>query len=587
MMTQRRFPTVWLTVLCIAVAAMAAQAQPVGEMPMPEIGEPVPLPPIDHVPGEEITDPAAVPRVDAEPEYDEVFVVPREDLAPTEMLMDPEIEGLISVNLDEVMLQDVVRMFTRISDANIIATGTNLQKKVTVSLHNVDWKTGLESILDMHDLTLREKTPGSEVYSIVHKPPDAPEPMVIEPIFLKYANVSDAQAIVNALIDSRGSVSPYASGNALIVRSTAANIIDIKKVINSIDKPRQQVYIEAKFLELNDDAIRRLGINWQVLEEYRVGIGELGWGVSETRLWDRGRDDASQRFDQRSQTDSMQSTYDREGRLDTASRTVQDSIERGREIRSDHRDVFSHTIDDVRSAVLSAGDLNIILSALRGMDGVSIVSNPKIMVANEETATIHIGEKERPFISSVVPQADAPAIVTYNPGEEVDFGVKLSVTPTINTDSNISIKIAPELTRFVRSATAPDGQSYPVVATKTIETVFSLENGKTAAIGGLTETRERDSTKKIPLLGDIPLIGRFLFSHERQEKSQQETIIFVTVGLANPHIISRDDGLPEDAQLIHNHIERQDLRRREAELIRINQSAGEDQGRFPGFRRNR
>lgn len=587
MMIKRRTATIWLMVWCLALAGgfgLRAQppdgvtlpgveepAPPIPETPVPEVGVPEPAGPDEAEP-----DPAPV---DLEPEPDSVFVVSPDALVPPELVSDDEIEGLISVNLEEVVLQDVVRMFARISDANIIASGTNLQQKVTVSLHNVDWKTGLESILDMHDLMLRERTPGSEVYSVVPKPPEGVEPLVIEPIFLKYANVNDAQAIVNTLIEARGSVSPYASGNALVVRTTADNLVEIKKVIDSIDKPRQQVYIEAKFLELNDDAIRKLGINWQVLEEYRVGVGSLDWSFGEERVWDRGREDTSRRFDDRSQSDVLSSTYDREGMLDTASRTTLDSIDRGREIRSDQWDDFRHTIEDVRSAVLSAGDVNIILSALKGMDGVSIVSNPKIMVANEETATIHIGEKERPFIASVVTQADAPAIVTYNPGEEVDFGVKLSVTPTINTDTNITLRIVPELTRFVRQATAPDGQSYPVVATKTIETVFSLENGKTAAIGGLTETTESDSTRKVPLLGDIPLIGKYLFSHQTRKKSQQETIIFVTVGLANPHTMTRNEGLPEDARLIHRHMTREDVRRREAELLDINRPDREDDGR--------
>ncbi len=537
----------------------------------------------------EMSSPPPAEILPSSPEIPLVFLIQENGVDMADMVRDDDNIRMISVTLDEVVLQDVVRMFTRISGANIIATGTQLQGTVTVSLTDVDWKTALISILDMHDLALKEQTPGSEVYSVVPKPKDAPEPMLIEPIFLRFARVGDAQAIVRPLLVGGGTVSSYASGNALIVRSTAANLSEIRRVIDSIDNPRQQVFIEAKFLELNDQAIKTLGINWQVLEGYQIGLGQISRSITETRLWDRSREDASLRSDERSLEDTIGANYDidnaqrpvgSDGLLREAgviavepTRSVDDRILRRQDMSSTQSDGFTRSIEDIRTAVLSAQDLSIILSALRQIDGVSIVSNPKIIVANEEQATIHIGEKERPFISSVTPgqQGIAP-VVTYNPGDEVDFGVKLNVTPTINTHSNITIKIEPELTRFVRDALAPNGQSYPIISTKTIRTVFSLDDGKTAAIGGLTETMERDVTKKIPLLGDIPLIGKFFFSHEHREKAQKETIIFVTVGLANPDQIQRNEGIPEDAELIHRRMGRAELQRQHPGVLEAHES---------------
>ena len=94
---------------------------------------------------------------------------------------------LISISLDDVELEEVVRMFMRIADANIIATASNLTGKVSVNLTDVEWQPAMVSILDMHNLTLIEKTPGSEIYSIVSRPADALEPLVVETIFLDYA----------------------------------------------------------------------------------------------------------------------------------------------------------------------------------------------------------------------------------------------------------------------------------------------------------------------------------------------------------------------------------------------------------------
>jgi type II secretory pathway component GspD/PulD (secretin) len=84
--------------------------------------------------------------------------------------------------------------------------------------------------------------------------------------------------------------------------------------------------------------------------------------------------------------------------------------------------------------------------------------------------------------------------------------------------------------------------------------VFCLESGKTVAIGGLTENTEKSSSSKIPLLGDIPLIGKYLFSWTSTEKDKNETIIFVTVCLATPEGIHKDDGLPEDTDLVRKHL---------------------------------
>jgi type II secretory pathway component GspD/PulD (secretin) len=230
-------------------------------------------------------------------------------------------------------------------------------------------------------------------------------------------------------------------------------------------------------------------------------------------------------------------------------------------------DLFSDESSLIRTAVLNVDDFNVLLSALKQRDGISIVSNPKIVVANGKAAVIHIGETERPFVSTVTPgqQGIAP-LVTFNPGEPVDFGVKLTVTPTVNNGSNITVQIEPELTRFVRDAVAPNGQTYPIVSTKKIETVFSLENGKTVAIGGLTETEDRSVTTKVPLLGDLPVLGKYLFSHEHMETSQKETIIFVTVGLARPHQIARETGLPENTELTSRRMLDDQLRREQHQL---------------------
>ncbi|NQU39038.1 MAG: hypothetical protein HQ523_03710 [Lentisphaerae bacterium] len=511
----------------------------------------------------------------------------------------------ISITLDDVEILDVVRMFTRISGANIIATPSNLNGRVTVNLTDVEWKPALESILDMHGLALDEKLPGSGVYRIVPRPAGSPEPMKVETFFLSYAAVANVSPVVTSMLAAGGTVSDFPSKNALVVRSTAANLGEIQQVITEIDTPRDQVFIEAKFMELNDQAIKDLGINWQALSGYSIGASSLQVDLRKSRVWEDQRSDALARRDLRGATDTLNERYDiyndqyEEQTLEflesppdsgnfisqttiTPTRETVDSIDAGADVLSDVSRAFTKSISDARTAVLSAADFQVVLSALKQMSGISVVSNPKIIVANEEIATIHIGQTERPFISSVTPgqQGIAP-VVTYNPGEPVDLGVKLTVTPTVNTSSNITVKIEPELTRFLRDAEAPNGQTYPIIATKKITTIFSLDSGKTVAIGGLTETTDREVTSKIPLLGSIPILGKYLFSHTHQEKSQEETIIFVSVGLAMPDSILRETGLPEDTELTRRHLIAAEAKRRAflAEMDQIQAAAKADRER--------
>ncbi len=456
--------------------------------------------------------------------------------------------NLISVSLDDVPLQDVVRLFTRISGANIIATSSNLQGKVTVNLQDVEWKPALGSILDMYSMMIAEKIPGSGIYSIQTK---LTEPLIAQSIFLSHASVSNVISVVAPMLGSEGSASPFINANALVVRASAANLSDIRKVITEIDVPRKQVYIEVKFLELTDDAIKDLGINWKVLESYRVGVGSMQWDMEETRDKLKGRSDRLSQSDQRARSDELSTVYDGSG--PTPTRTVDDGITQTRDVTSEIEDTYTKTLTDVRTAMLSAEDFSIMLSALKQMSGISIVSNPKIIVANEETATIHIGENEPNIRGTVTPgqqgQANTTTYALDATKPYFEIGISLDVTPTINNRSNITVRIVPTLSEKLGDKTAPDGNTYPIEGTKTIKTVFSLDNGKTAAIGGLTKTDDREVTSKIPLLGDIPLIGKWLFSHTHTQKKQTETIIFVTVGLADPGNIGQDDGLPEETEL--------------------------------------
>ncbi|MGD9873207.1 MAG: type II secretion system protein GspD [Kiritimatiellia bacterium] len=514
-------------------------------------------------------------EVDIEAELIELGL---DDTLTGEVGTGEEAKDLITISLDDVPVQDVVRMFARISGANIVA-GTNLVGNVTVNLQDVEWQPALRVILDSVGLTMVEKSPG--IFSILSRGDLASEPVITETIFLNYTTVSNIIPVISTMLSSsNASVSGFSAANAVIIQETVERMAPIKETIRRIDQPRSQVFIEAKFVELNDEAIKDIGINWQVLEGYKAGVSGLGWNYQEDREKIDRRSDWLLETDRRVQSDSLQQTYDMYGiptaiggpyssggfvgdalndvaaeSVETSGRATRDDILRGRTIDQQMEDTFNETITDVRTAIFSADEFALTLSALKQNDGVSLVSNPKILVASGETASIHVGVRE-PNVRAV-PQGDSGDRYAYELDETkpfIDIGVKVDVTPVVNTESNISLRIVPELSQSLAPLEFAGGLSFPRIQSRRVVTDFSLESGRTVAIGGLIQNGEQESVKKVPLLGDIPLIGKYLFRHTHTEELQDEVIIFVTVSMAKTDEMREESGIPVEGRLIHKHM---------------------------------
>jgi type II secretory pathway component GspD/PulD (secretin) len=496
-----------------------------------------------------------------------------QEIEPGLAVEEEEAQDLITISLDEVPIQDVIRMFTRISGANIVA-GTNLQGSVTVSLQDVEWEPALRVILDTVDLTMVERDEG--IYGIIRKSDLAAEPVTVDTVFLNYTTVSNVLPIVNKmLVSTNSSVSGFPSANAIIVQETANHLERIKTTVKRLDIPRKQVFIEAKFVELNDEAIKDLGINWEVLQGYTVGASDMAWQYQATREWVKGNEKTSSQWDKRSQVDGLDRVYDMYGdeyqdgsssyeevppesdnfilvKDNEPTRSLVDTIDLGKEIQQNLKDSFNKSVADVRTAVLSADQFQLTLSALKQNNGADVVSNPKIIVASGESAKIHVGRRDPILKRDTDSKVET---VTYSFDRYQDSGVELEVVPIVHTKDEISLYIQPQLSRVLGYAQSGDANiQIPILSTRTIRSKFNLTNGKTAAIGGLTETQKREQVKKIPLLGDIPIIGKYLFSHTHEENVQDEIIIFVTVQVAKAQDLREESGIPEGGRLIHQQL---------------------------------
>ncbi|HKL22409.1 MAG TPA: secretin N-terminal domain-containing protein [Tichowtungia sp.] len=179
-------------------------------------------------------------------------------------------DELVSLSLKDVELQDVVRMFSRLSGVNIIVPdlsqgqgeGQQASKRIDVNLENVEWKPALQAILDTQDLELFEKIPGSEVYSIRKKLPPAEAPRTTRTFVLNYADINNVATMVKGIVGGQGEVFPYMQGNSIVVKTTQDVMNDVAQVVENVDKPRQQVLIESRIMELSDENRNARGVNY-------------------------------------------------------------------------------------------------------------------------------------------------------------------------------------------------------------------------------------------------------------------------------------------------------------------------------------
>jgi len=177
-------------------------------------------------------------------------------------------------------------------------------------------------------------------------------------------------------------------------------------------------------------------------------------------------------------------------------------------------------------------DFEIAMRAIATAGKTEVLSRPSVIARNNQQATITVGQ-ELPFITSSQITAMGQ---TVNTVQYQDIGIILSVTPFISSDGLVEMIIAPEISTLTdQTVQISDTVNAPVIAKRSAETVVVTPNGQPVIIGGLMETKKTDAVKKIPLLGDIPLLG-MAFRRKEVQNTKTELIIILT-----PRIIPRPD----------------------------------------------
>ena len=498
--------------------------------------------------------------------------------------MDKGTMSLVDIDCDEATLADILRQFRKTTGANIISDdSTNLMKRVSVTLRHVPWLQGMTAILGSRGFRVEER---ENIYRIVEDLQATP--VSTRTFKLNHASAKELSDLFNqtyAPKDQAGKVkspiaSSFAGANVVVVTASDKIISDCESIIRSVDDAVAQVYIEARFIELSTEALHKLGMQWDSLESWGASVRNISAGIE--RNAGRAANYGSQISSETStHTPTLSTSIDADGKTTQNSNTsISESKTYTGLIPADiraaagaGRSAESMAWSRARgfSGQLSVDDFRLAMSAFEQLSDAKVFSNPKIIVSNGKEAKVDMTTKypNVTIDSNYTGQNSQNLTISTKldtiPGEDkfmfakeafFSWGIELSVVPRISPDGLISVEIVPTISDCTGYLTVNSSQEtdtpytqYPIIEVKRLTTEFTMKDGATAVIGGLSKTSEEDVDSGIPYLRKIPWIGQRLFGWKSRQKVQKEILVFVTLGIARPDNLPKDVGLPKNAIL--------------------------------------
>ena len=520
---------------------------------------------------------------------------------------DNEDVEFVDISCDEATLADVLRQFRKTTRANIISDdSTNLQRRVSAELKHVQWLDALQSLLNARGFRLERR---GNIY-FVNEDKQA-IPIVTRTFQLNHASAEELATLFNENYAVKGKdgkavqkiANAFPGANVVVVTSTEKVISDCEAIIRSVDKAIDQIYIEARFIELSSEALHKLGFDWSQLESWGVSTKDVGakvdFGVNKSlslskdgslSVTDNGSSSSSSSSngstDSATGSSASQSGSSYSSSADKlAGSSSSSSSERTRGHSGSSGDSFESkrisTAVSTFSGTLSVDDFRLAISAFESIEDAKIFSNPKVIVSNGKEAKVDMTTKY-PYIeltsqrntSSENSYLDYSAKLQQIPGDKdrglfagsafFSYGIELTVKPRISPDGLISVEITPSISYVDEFYSVANGSNmgsdssygkFPIVKMKSISTEFTMKDGSTAVIGGLSKTEEEDVDDGIPYLRKLPWIGQRLFGSKSRQKVQYEIIVCVTVGIAQPDALPKDIGLPKNAVIGREYVE--------------------------------
>jgi type IV pilus assembly protein PilQ len=412
----------------------------------------------------------------------------------------------ISIDFPDEDVRTIIRNVAELYELNVVIPDT-LVGSISIKLRNVTWRQVFNVILEPLNFTFIED---ANIIKIRSRDELAAEPVDTRVFIINFAKAEEISKSIGPLIDTTigGRIQVDTRSNALVITERPSRMGGIQEIIDVLDRPTEQVMIESKFVEVTGRDERSLGLDWASLAEFSVGAGPFGRSYSDTQ--GRTRDIGIDTSDNLSITTTDSG---RTSQFSTSDLATSNTLWTGDLVRTD-------------TAVFSMDAFNLVLSALERNNEVQLISNPTVVTVNNTPATINIGE-EFPIPN-----------YTYNPErgtfevagfEYKPIGINLNVTPQINSAGFINLIIKPEISSRTGEVTfgGAAGAVIPIITTRKTESTVTIKSGYTLAIGGLIEKTSGNRESKVPLLGDIPLLGR-AFRSETKSTDQRNLIVFIT-----------------------------------------------------------
>ena len=430
----------------------------------------------------------------------------------------------LSLNFQNIEVRAVLQLIADFTGLNLVASDT-VQGNLTLRLKNVPWDQALDIVLKTKGLAMRQNgnviqvAPGEEIAAREKLDLESQKqvaelaPLRSEFIRVNFAKASDLAALLkakeNSLLSPRGNVAVDERTNTLLVQDVSDKLAEIRKLVTTLDVAQRQVLIESRVVVANDDFSKDLGVRF---------------GVSKN-----------------TNADSLDGTKVTASGSVNAATNLLNNLPFGNSfnppatfnIPSDRLNVNLPAGTGAPSIALAIAKLpfgillDLELSALQAENRGEVISNPRVVTANQKEATIEQGE-EIPFL-----EASSSGAVTVSFKKAV---LSLKVKPQITPDDHIIMDIT------VHNDTRGElvvlaGSSVPAIDTRQVSTQVLVDNGETIVLGGVYEQTSSKDSQRVPFLGDLPYIG-FLFKQEVNTNNKSELLIFVT-----PKILEDNLGL--------------------------------------------
>ncbi len=468
---------------------------------------------------------------------------------------EPEYSGSrVTFNFQDIPARSVLQLIADVSDINIVVADS-VQGNVTLRLINVPWDQALDIVLQAKGLDKRRRgnviwvAPQKEIADREQAIADASqkkedtEALISDYIPISYGKAKDIAALLTkeaqtnqagggqqqgqqqqrGFLSSRGSVTYDDRTNTLLVSDIPAKIQEIRQLIAVLDRPVRQVLIESRIVIANDSFARSLGVKF---------------GISGARTDSNGN--VVTTAGTLTGVDQMNNIVLR-NRLGLTSPAVggasaPNTPGLGLLAPSGNNQLnvnlpATNPAGSFGLAILGADYLlDLELSAAQTEGKSEVISSPRVITANQKEADIKQGQEVGYLQYSS--GAGGGGIATIPTVAFKDVNLELKVTPTITADDRINLDLNVKKDDVAGFVNVPGGGQVPTINRREVGTTVLVDNGQTVVLGGVYEVSKSDTINKVPMLGDLPILGN-LFKNSDRNDTKAELLIFVT-----PRIIS-------------------------------------------------